>query len=103
MRQEIEANRHVVACGRYSTRLRAFHCSTDFWAAYQAVIAEEQHTTVGKETRETAHVERWNNTLRQVRLVLRAKRFFLEIALMHIACLNLVLHRFNRERAIMLM
>ncbi len=56
-----------------------------------------------KETRETAHVERWNNTLRQVRLVLRAKRFFLEIALMHIACLNLFLHRFNRERAIMLM
>ncbi len=25
----------------------------------------EQHTAVGKETGETAHVERWNNTLRQ--------------------------------------
>jgi insertion element IS1 protein InsB len=41
------------------------HCYTDFWKAYQAVIPEEQHTAVGKETGETAHVERWNNTLRQ--------------------------------------
>jgi insertion element IS1 protein InsB len=44
---------------------RAGHCFTDFWAAYQAVIPQEQHTAVGKETGETAHVERWNNTLRQ--------------------------------------
>jgi IS1 family transposase len=34
------------------------HCYSDFWAAYQAVIPEEQHTAVGKETGETAHVER---------------------------------------------
>jgi len=44
---------------------RSGHCFTDFWAAYQAVIPEEQHTAVGKETGQTAHVERWNNTLRQ--------------------------------------
>jgi insertion element IS1 protein InsB len=44
---------------------RTEHCSTDFWAAYQAVIPEEQHTAVGKETGQTAHVERWKNTLRQ--------------------------------------
>jgi hypothetical protein len=43
---------------------RATHaiCSTDALAAYAAVIPEEQPTTVGKETGETAHVERWNNT-----------------------------------------
>ena len=35
------------------------------WIAYQAVIPENQHTAAGKETGETAHVERWNNTLRQ--------------------------------------
>ena len=40
------------------------HCFTDFWGAYQAVIPEEQHTAVGRETGETAHVERWNNTHR---------------------------------------
>ena len=44
---------------------RAGHCFTDFWAAYQAVIPADQHTAVGKETGETARVERWNNTLRQ--------------------------------------
>jgi insertion element IS1 protein InsB len=41
---------------------RQGHCFTDFWAAYAAVIPQEQHTAVGKETGETAHVERWNNT-----------------------------------------
>jgi insertion element IS1 protein InsB len=31
---------------------------TDFWAVYKAVTPKEQPTAVGKETRETAHVER---------------------------------------------
>jgi insertion element IS1 protein InsB len=44
---------------------RKGHCFTDFWTAYSAVIPDEQHTAVGKETGETAHVERWNTTLRQ--------------------------------------
>src|SRR6266478_1641338 len=39
------------------------------WAAYQAVIPEEQHTAVGKETGETCHVEHWNNTRVNVWLV----------------------------------
>jgi insertion element IS1 protein InsB len=33
---------------------RSGHCSTDFWVAYLAVIPEEPHTAVGKETGETA-------------------------------------------------
>ena len=41
------------------------HCFSDFWDAYQAIIPEEQLTQVGKETGETAHVERWNCTLWQ--------------------------------------
>jgi insertion element IS1 protein InsB len=44
---------------------RQRHCFTDCWATYAAVIPEEQHTAVGKETGETVPVERWNNTLRQ--------------------------------------
>lgn len=47
------------------TTYRQGQCFTDFWASYQAVIPEKQHTAVGKETGETAHVERWNHTLRQ--------------------------------------
>jgi insertion element IS1 protein InsB len=43
------------------------HCHTfsDFWQAYQHVFPAETHRCVGKETGETAHMERWNNTLRQ--------------------------------------
>ena len=36
-----------------------------YWGAYQAVSPGEQHRPVGKETGETAHIERWSNTLRQ--------------------------------------
>ena len=44
---------------------RACHSFSDFWAAYQRVFDSETHQSVGKESGETAHVERWNNTLRQ--------------------------------------
>lgn len=38
---------------------------SDAWRAYQAVLPPEQHRVVGKDTGETAHQERWYNTLRQ--------------------------------------
>jgi insertion element IS1 protein InsB len=38
-------------------------CYTDFWNAYTAVIPDDQHEAVGKETGETAHIERFNNTI----------------------------------------
>jgi insertion element IS1 protein InsB len=83
---------------------QAGHCFTDFWSAYQAVIPEEQHTAVGKETGETAHVERWNNTLRQrLARFVRKTLSFSKSLLMHDACLNLFLHRYNLERANILM
>ncbi|MFL6257740.1 MAG: IS1 family transposase, partial [Pyrinomonadaceae bacterium] len=53
----------------------------------------EQHTAAGKETGFTAHVERWNNTLRQ-----RLGRFvkkslsFSKSEEMHEICLRLFLH-----------
>lgn len=77
---------------------RAGHCFTDFWGAYQAVIPEEQHTAVGKETGATAHVERWNNTLRQrLSRFVRKTLSFSKSPVMHEACLNLFLHRYNRS------
>jgi IS1 family transposase len=36
-----------------------------FWAASKQVFPAETQCCVGKETGETAHIERWNNTLRQ--------------------------------------
>ena len=44
---------------------RRCHSYSDFWDAYAKVFDEETHRSVGKETRETAHMERSNNTLRQ--------------------------------------
>ena len=82
---------------------RQGHCFTDFWAAYAAVIPKEQHTAVGKETGETAHVERWNNTLRQrLARFVRMTLSFSKSEIMHDACLLLFLHRYNQERAILL-
>jgi len=46
-------------------RYRTCHSYSDFWAAYQKVFSRETHQSVGKESGQTAHVERWNNTLRQ--------------------------------------
>ena len=44
---------------------RACHTFSDFWDAYQKVFPEETHRSVGKDTGETNHIERWNCTLRQ--------------------------------------
>lgn len=38
---------------------------TDFWQAYKKVLPSKRHYTVGKETGETNHIERLNNTFRQ--------------------------------------
>ena len=82
---------------------RQGHCETSFWVAYKVVIPDEQHTAVGKETGETAHVERWNNTLRQrLARFVRMTLSFSKSGWMHEACLLLFLHRSNKERAILL-
>lgn len=80
---------------------RVGHCFTDFWIAYQAIIPEEQRSAVGKETGQTAHVERWNNTLRQrLARFVRKTLSFSKSLVMHEACLNLFLHHYNLERAV---
>lgn len=43
---------------------RRCHSFRDFWQAYRLLPAST-HQCVGKETGETAHMERWYNTLRQ--------------------------------------
>ena len=41
---------------------RKCHSFSDFWKACVALLPEETHRSVGKETGETAHMERWYNT-----------------------------------------
>lgn len=57
------------------TRRRLWHripdeyrrCLTfsDLWEAYQKVFPKETHRCVGKDSGETAHMERWYNSFRQ--------------------------------------
>ncbi len=62
--------------------------------------ANESH---GKETGETAHVERWNCMLRQhLGRFVRETISFSKSIFMHIICLDLFLHRYNLDRAILL-
>jgi len=78
---------------------RQGHCYTDFWAAYQNVIPAAQHTPCGKESGLTAHVERWNNTLRQrLARFVRKTLSFSKSERMHEICLRLFLHRYNLSR-----
>jgi insertion element IS1 protein InsB len=75
---------------------RTAHCYSDFWEAYQLVIPSEQHTAAGKETGLTAHVERWNNTLRQrLGRFVRKSLSFSKSDIMHDICLRLFLHDYN--------
>ena len=71
---------------------------TDYWKAYPSVILPEQYRPVGKETGETAHIERWNNTLRQhlARFVHKTLSFSKCLS-MHEICLKLFLHRYNTK------
>ena len=73
-------------------------CYSDSWEAYQAVIPEEHHEAVGKESGELAHVERWNNTLRQrLARFVRKTLSFSKSDEMHEVCLKLFVHRYNTE------
>jgi insertion element IS1 protein InsB len=82
---------------------RHAHCYTDFWEAYAKVLPVERHTAVGKESGQTAHVERWSLTLRQrlARFVRRTLSFS-KSAQMHEACLRLFIHRYNCGQALTL-
>ena len=41
------------------------HSFSDFWDAYQHVFATDRHQSVGKDSGQTSHIERWFSTLRQ--------------------------------------
>jgi len=74
-------------------------CATfsDFWKAYKNVFPEETHQSVGKETGLTAHVERWNLTLRQsLARFVRKTLSFSKSDTYHEAVLSLFIHRYNR-------
>ena len=93
-------NRGEATCRRLWERVpeayRGGRCYSDFWEAYREVIPPEQHAAVGKDIGETAHVERWNNTLRQrLGRFVRKSLSFSKSEEMHEVCLRLFLHSYN--------
>lgn len=73
---------------------------TDFWAAYGKVFPSKRHHAVGKETGQTSHIERLNNTLRQKisRLVRKTLSFSKKIE-NHIGAIWLFVHHYNASLA----
>ncbi len=73
-------------------------CYSDFWEAYTEVIPAERHEAVGKDSGQTAHVERFNNTLRQrLGRFVRRTLSFSKSDEMHEVCLKLFPHRYNAD------
>jgi IS1 family transposase/transposase-like protein len=74
------------------------HCRSfsDFWQAYQSVFDHRKHTCVGKDSGETAHVERWFCTLRQrlARFVRKALSFS-KVDKFHEAYTRFFIHHYN--------
>jgi insertion element IS1 protein InsB len=69
---------------------------SDFWHAYQKVFSSERHQSVGKASGKTAHVERWNNTLRQrLARFVRKTLSFSKSDFFHTLVLKLFIHRYN--------
>lgn len=69
---------------------------TDFWEAYKQVFPVDRHVAVGKETGQTNHIERFNNTLRQrvSRLVRKSLSFSKKLA-NHIGAIWYFIHHYN--------
>jgi IS1 family transposase len=69
---------------------------TDFWEAYGAIFPSKRHRAVGKETGQTAHIERFNCTLRQriSRLVRKTLLFSKKFA-NHVGAIWYFIHNYN--------
>jgi insertion element IS1 protein InsB len=73
---------------------------SDFWKTYQKVFATGKHQFVGKETGETAHVERWNCTLRQrISRYVRKSLAFSKKDKFHLLTTKLFIWFYNIEHA----
>lgn len=73
---------------------------TDFWEAYQKVIPRTRHRAVGKESGQTNHIERLNNTFRQriSRLVRKSLSFSKKLD-NHVGAIWYFIHDYNAQIA----
>ena len=69
---------------------------TDYWEAYKGVLPSKRHKAVSKDSGQTNHIERFNNTLRQrvSRLVRQTLSFSKKIE-NHIGALCFFINHYN--------
>lgn len=73
---------------------------TDFWQAYEKVIPSKRHRAVGKESGQTNHIERLNNTLRQrISRLVRQSLSFSKNVDNHIGAIWYFIHDYNSSLA----
>jgi insertion element IS1 protein InsB len=74
---------------------------TDFWFVYPRILPSKRHRPGGKETGGTAHIERFNNTLRQriSRLVRKTLAFSKKLE-NHIGAIWTFIHHYNATRPV---
>jgi IS1 family transposase/transposase-like protein len=73
-------------------------CYRDFLASYAAVLPSKRHRAVGKETGQTAHIERFNNTLRQrCANLVRKSLSFSKDERWHELLIRLFIDHYNRQ------
>lgn len=76
-------------------------CYSDFWEAYVKVLQGYNHQAVGKDSGQTNHVERWNNTLRQrICRFVRKTLSFSKSEEMHELYLKLFIYNYNMSLVI---
>jgi IS1 family transposase/transposase-like protein len=72
------------------------HSFSDFWDAYQRVFATDRHQSVGKDSGQTNHSERWFNTLRQrLARFVRKTLSFSKSDKFHALAFRLFVHHYN--------
>lgn len=80
---------------RVYTRCCSF---SDFWEAYQRIFATDRHQSVGKDSGQTNHIERWFNTLRQrLARFVRKTLSFSKSDRFHEWVFRLFVHHYNHE------
>lgn len=73
---------------------------TDFWQSYQIVIPSKRHRAVGKETGQTNHIERLNNTFRQrLSRLVRSSLSFSKKLDNHVGAIWYFIHDYNLQLA----
>lgn len=87
---------------RIPERFRYQTSFSDFWEAYNFIYEQTgQHQKVGKDSGQTNHMERWNNTIRQwVGRLTRKTLSFSKSDFFHELVIRLFIVRYNLSKSV---